>query len=257
MAVISVIIYVVLAALLFAEGPSRADGWWRRVAFLALGGLAFLLIARGGIDTRDLLRAPSVFDVVVAACVIVVVADFVGLPLPIARRLGIGLHSREWEFDSRLYTLLQEANQAVEEVNTGRVEAIQRLPRIVARVRSLRAPDEDWAAVRDGFALVFEQYAELLARNSEASAWEGTLALNHDLTERTDALPRHGSRILGRDALRRRGPPHRRSSADRRPSPPSDIARHTPFGPQSGVISHRLRRGTTQHCVLFAPIHQP
>ena len=203
MPVISVAISVVLAALLFAEGPSRADGWWRRVAFLTLGGLALLLIVRGGIDTRDVLRAPSVFDVIQGACVLVVAADLAGLPLPIARRLGIGLHSREWEFDTRLYALIQEANRAVEEVNTGRVAAVQQLPRFVARIRSLRAPDEDWAAVRDGFALVFEQYADLLARNSEASAWDATLALNHDLTERTELLRARyrdkARRIVGKD----------------------------------------------------------
>jgi hypothetical protein len=48
-------------------------------------------------------------DVILVIVAAVIAVDLVGLPLPIARRLHLGLRSREWEFHRRLYTLTEEA----------------------------------------------------------------------------------------------------------------------------------------------------
>ena len=194
-------IYLVLAGLAFAEGPLRGNGWWRRIAFLALGGLVLSVIIQGGIDTESLFHDPPVIDLVVVLAAMVIAVDLVGLPTPVARRLGLGLHSREWEFDRRLSALNNDARRAVQDTASDTRRPERELPPIIARIATLHAPDDDWAAVRDGWATAWQRYLGLLGQPPGA-AWEEALALQDHLIERTELLRvryrSDASRILGK-----------------------------------------------------------
>jgi hypothetical protein len=198
----SAAIYLLLAGLAFAEGPSRGGGWWRRISFLALGGLLLLVILRGGIDTESLLNDPPVFDLLTVIAAMAISADLIGLPLPLARRLRLGLRSRQWEFDRRLFALTNEARRAIQDPASEPGRAQRELPDIIARIAALPAPDEDWAAVRDGWASAWQQYLDLLGGPADTAASEEVLALQSQLIERTGLLRvryrSDASRILGK-----------------------------------------------------------
>jgi hypothetical protein len=122
-------------------------------------------------------RAKTVgpFDLVLAACLFVVVAEAVGLPAPLAKRLGVGFRSREWEYDRALARVI------------ARIQELSRLPaqggcpgprseprthddqrRLIARLRALRAPDERWRQLTDAYADAYEAWFEIV----EASAFD-------------------------------------------------------------------------------------
>ena len=198
----SAAIYLVLAGLAFAGGPSRGDGWVRRIAFLAVGGLVLTVIVRGGIDSQSLFNEPPVFDLLAMVAAIAVAADLIGLPLPVARRLRIGLHSREWDFDRRLSALTSDARRAVHRAasDTGLLE--RELPAIIARIKALHAPDDDWAALRDGWASAWQQYLDLRDSATDAAASAEAITLHDHLIERTKLLRvryrSEAARILGK-----------------------------------------------------------
>jgi hypothetical protein len=198
----STALYLVLAGLAYAEGSSRGDARWRRIAFLALGGLVLLVILRGGIDTESLLNDPPAFDLVLVLAATVIAVDVLGLPLPLARRLRLGLHSREWEFDRRLFALTNDARRTVQDEASDTARPERELPSIIARIGALRAPDEDWAAVRDGWASAWQRYLDLLGAPPDAAAWEEALARQQHLIDRTELLRMRyrsdASRILGK-----------------------------------------------------------
>ncbi len=200
----SAAIYLALAGLAFAEGPSRGTRRWRRIAFLALGGLVLSVILRGGIDTESLFHDPPVIDLVVVLAAMAIAVDLVGLPLPVARRLRLGLHSREWEFDRRLSALTNDARRAVQGAASDAGRPERELPPMIARIAALRAPDEDWTEVRDGWASAWQRYLDLLGEPSGAAAWKEALALQDHLIERTEVLRvryrSDASRILGKGA---------------------------------------------------------
>lgn len=196
------VIYLAVAGLAFAEGRSRGEPRWRNLAVLVLVGLAAQLILERGVNTQTLLNGPRVFDLPLAVTALLMVVDLVGLPQPVARRVHLGLHSRHWEFDRRLYALTQEARGATRDPAPGNGRPGRELPAIIARISALRAPDEDWAGVRDGWAAAWQRYLDLLSKPPDAAAWEEALALQHDLIERTRLLRVHyrsdASRILGK-----------------------------------------------------------
>jgi hypothetical protein len=197
----SVLILLGLAVLAFAEGRSRADGRWRRLAVLLLAGLALVVVLRGGVDTRTLLGTP-VLDILVLTAAVLVAVDLIGLPLPIARRLHLGLHDQEWEFDRRLYALTQEARRAVDDPRPGGGHLTRQLPTIIAQMSALRAPDEEWAAVRDGWVRAWDRYLTLLSQPLDPAAMEEALALQRELIERSELLRlryrTNASRLLGK-----------------------------------------------------------
>jgi hypothetical protein len=198
----SVLILLALAGLAFAEGRSRAEGRWRKLAILLLGGLALVIVLRGGVDTRTLLGTP-LLDALTLVAGLLVAVDLIGLPLPIARRLHLGLHDREWEFDRRLHALTQEARLAVDDPRPDGGRLARQLPTIIIRMSALRAPNPDWAAVRDGWVAAWERYLNVLSMPPDPEALEDALALQRELIERTELLRlryrTNASRLLGRD----------------------------------------------------------
>jgi hypothetical protein len=197
----SVLILLALVGLAFAEGRSRAEGRWQRLGVLLLGGLALVMVLRGGVDTQTLLGTP-VLDLLVLMAALLIAVDLIGLPLPIARRLHLGFHNREWEFDRRLYALTQEARRAVDDLRPDGGHLTRQLPTIITRMSALRAPDQDWAAVRDGWVTAWERYLNLLSIPTDPAALEEALALQRELIERTDLLRiryrTNASRLLGK-----------------------------------------------------------
>lgn len=154
----SVVVCLVIAGLALAESRSRAAREWRWVALVALVGLAIVVFVRGGVDTSRLIGKPLVLDLILAALGLLIAIDLIGLPLPLARRLRLGLHSREWEFHRRLYALTEEARRSAHDPDGTDGDKRSDLPDIIARMRSLRAPNQDWAELRDAWALLWERY---------------------------------------------------------------------------------------------------
>ena len=83
----SLAIYLAMAGLAFAEGPSRGQGWWRRIAVLILGGVVVSLVIESGFNTHTLFHSPPVLDGIAGATAVVIAVDVIGLPQPVARRL--------------------------------------------------------------------------------------------------------------------------------------------------------------------------
>ena len=50
-------------------------------------------------------------DIPLALAAFVLAAEAIGLPQPIGRVLGFGLHSPEWEFDRRLFAAIGRFNR--------------------------------------------------------------------------------------------------------------------------------------------------
>ena len=184
----SVVVCLAIAGLAFAESRSRAAGEWRLLAVVTLGALAVLVFERGGVVTSTLFGQPLVVDMVLAAGAVLIAVDLIGLPLPVARRLRLGLHSREWEFHRRLFALTEEARRAVDGSGGSGGPEPSDLPKIIARTRALRAPSQEWADLRDGWASIWERYHTARAAPADASTLEEYLALNESLIEQTHVL---------------------------------------------------------------------
>ena len=185
----SVVICLAIAGLAFAESRSRAAGEWRWLAIVTVTGLAVVVFVRGGVVTWTLFGQPLVFDVVLAVGAVLIAVDLIGLPLPVARRLHLGLHSREWEFHRRLYALTEEARRKAEvDPGESRGQEPSQLPEIISRIRGLRASNQDWADLRDAWATAWERYVALRSEPADGSAREEYLAFSQELIEQTDRL---------------------------------------------------------------------
>ncbi len=128
----------------------RRDRFWVLLASLGVGGLALLLFA-GRLSTRPMFGPFEAVGLLLAA---VIAAEAFGLPIPIARRVGLGLRSKAWEYDRKLADLLRQLNdeleraQAASQTEAGMAwrERLRREGhRRLVRLRQVRAPDENWA----------------------------------------------------------------------------------------------------------------
>jgi hypothetical protein len=104
-------------------------------------------------------------ELLLAIVTVALVADAIGLPEPLGRRLHIGLHSREWEFDRALYANIRKLDRLIDEYprppTMDAYKAWQSVvatsgPRLVARMRHLNPPDESWRLVANGYADLYE-----------------------------------------------------------------------------------------------------
>lgn len=158
---------VVLAALsvgLIAYGRRSLDRFWSIGGFVILTTLSAVAI-RDGVDSH-LLRGPNDALVLAAESIFAIffLAEGLGLPRAVATRVGLGLHSRELEFDWHLARDRSRFFDRVkQEFSTGAPP--DRAPRDararLARIQDLRAPDPDWAALRDELLTLDERYLDL------------------------------------------------------------------------------------------------
>lgn len=109
-------------------------------------------------------------DAGLAAITCLLAAQAFGLPLPLARRPGFGLRSREWEYDRRLFAVMGEFNRLLEAYpGKGNAPANQRWgqavldrgPSIVLRLRRMNAPSPAWGELTREYADLYE----LILRN--------------------------------------------------------------------------------------------
>lgn len=143
---------VVMGLAMVAFGRSRHDRDW------LFGGVAVLVgagaaLALRGVDAR-LIGGTTSSLLTLSALLFALFfgAEAFGLPSPIATRLGIGLISRSWQFNYRLW---EERKAFIAALGVAqrdpmhRARAIERAEGRLRRIHQLRPPDPDWAALRD------------------------------------------------------------------------------------------------------------
>lgn len=128
--------------------------------------------------------------------VLLLLADVQGLPGPLAAKLRFGLRSREWEFDRRFHIYREQLDGLLLTYRTSedwsvyrrwQASVLQIGPRLVKRMRSLQAPDGEWAQVRDDYADLYERIIALVSRD-ESPDDELTLVRGTDLKQNADRL---------------------------------------------------------------------
>jgi hypothetical protein len=164
-------------------------------------GLLLLDIAR----FRTVHVQVDVLDVILIAIAIGVVVHVQGLPYPVARRVGIGWRSREWEFDRGLHICREQLDKVLlahpssadwAVYRRWQTDALRTGLRVVKKMESLSPPDDAWAHLRDDYVDLYKQILSLLA-NDEPPDDEYTTIRGTELRRRADAL-----RLRYREAAR-------------------------------------------------------
>jgi hypothetical protein len=155
-----------VALLSFVAYRRRRDRLWALLVMLCAGGLILLLLT-GRLATRPTFGLAEAAGVLLTA---VIAAEAFGLPTPIARRVGVGLRSKEWEFDRTLAHLLRQLNgeieraQAASQIEPGlawRERLRHAGQRGLARLIRLRAPDDNWADLAKLYARIYEDLIDV------------------------------------------------------------------------------------------------
>ena len=122
--------------------------------------MAFLAVIGGGALALDVSRLPAVevqvgvLDLGLAIVAATAVTYVQGLPGPIARYVGIGRRSREWEFDRRLHVYRKKLDAALLRYPSSRdwpayrdwqSRVLRDGHRHLAGMRGLHPPDDEWA----------------------------------------------------------------------------------------------------------------
>lgn len=166
---------VALAILGVLASTRRGDRYYLVLAALGAVGAAITVVRsmEGGVAFIGL------FDLPAALVVFVVAAEALGLPAPVAKRLGVGFRSRAWEYDralARVVSPLYEPLFGESPPDPGRDAAapvrerrVRDGRRQVARLRALRAPDEDWRSLTNRYADAYEAVLEAVASASASS----------------------------------------------------------------------------------------
>jgi len=173
-------------------GFRRRRGWPFAVAAI-VAGVALL---------RDLVQLPEVswrigiLDIVLAGLVAVLVADVKGLPLSIARRVGLGFRSREWEFDDQLHRYKEALDRilmsyphsaAWPEYVSWKLDALRRVSPTLRRMTAMRAPDVEWDRLRDDYVALYEGIFANIAHDEPADNVH-ILRVGQEIKERADRL---------------------------------------------------------------------
>ena len=127
---------------------------------------------------------------------VLLVADVQGLPRPMAARMHFGLRSREWEFDRRLHIYREHLDHLLLSYRSAsewsvyrrwQRSAFGRGRRLVAQMRSLGAPDDQWALLRDVYATLCERIILRIAQDQPPDD-DATLREGRELKRRADEL---------------------------------------------------------------------
>lgn len=153
----------------------RRDRYWALLSLLSVGGLV-LIFGTGRAQARVTLGPWEVAGLVLAA---VAAAEALGLPDPIAQRLGIGLRSREWEFDRSISEALQALNDLIgrEPLRANRAawaawgHQLRRIgERRLSRLVRMHAPDDRWAMLARDYSQIYRELIELRVGEADHEA---------------------------------------------------------------------------------------
>lgn len=175
----------------------RRSEWVYLLAGMLGEGLLLVMAGREGFSPS--LTPVLPLDAGLAAIACLLAAQAFGLPLPLARRLGLGLRSREWEYDGRLFAVLGEFNRLLE-AYPGKDDAqanqhwgrtvLDRGPALVVRLRKMPVPNPAWGELTREYADLYE----LILRNlSEGERPERRAMIDEQgraLQDRREALRR-------------------------------------------------------------------
>lgn len=168
-----------------------------RYAYVAVAA-ALALLAGVLVPQLSLFRLEvRTFDAVLAVAAGVFLVDIVGLPRPIARRLGLGLHSREWRYDGDLVRRFGPLNHRlemeppmtdVELHESWRLATLQEGDATLRRASRLRAPDDDWAALTDRYVETYASILDIVAHGDPGGRRAAVTAANEQLNDARERL---------------------------------------------------------------------
>lgn len=142
---------------------------------VAVVGLIAIVLYRG---PRIWEWPATIFDALLAVVIGVLILDGIGLPTGLARRTGVGLRSKAWEYDVALTNRLSPLNDRLESAPSHLdINAYERWAaetadfgrQTLGRVRRMRAPDRAWEDLTRRYVSIYERYI---------SALEGRMASN-------------------------------------------------------------------------------
>ena len=166
----------------------------RQYLIPALAGVLATVPNLGGLPAVDTRFGP--IELLLLVLVLLLLADVQGLPRPLAAKLRFGLRSREWEFDRRFHIYREQLDGLLLTYRTSRDWSVYRRwqatvlrtgPQLVNRMRSLQAPDDNWAQVRDDYANLYERVIGQVGRD-EPPDDELTLIRGTELKRNADRL---------------------------------------------------------------------
>jgi hypothetical protein len=155
------LLYVICVAAAFADARRR------RISTLGVIGAIFAVAL-----AIDLLRSRGtgaaihlgIGELGLALVALVLLADAVGLPEPIGARLHLGLHSREWAFDRRLYSAVRRLDRLLDaypkaptrdSYERWRASVARAGPPLLTRLQQLAAPDDDWRQLAEDYHALY------------------------------------------------------------------------------------------------------
>ena len=201
---------LLLVILVLGAIRARQRPWAIVICIAASLGLVAELALRGSAlwDWRV-----GILDAVLVVVIALIVVDLVGLPDAIARRTGLGLRSRAWEYDKALYRhlapLSDQLNSApipgTPDYGRWRAEMLRVGRDRIEQVKHLRPPDDDWAGLTRRYIDIYETLIAAL-ESGDVSATADVETRNREVT-RDRAAMREKYRAEAADALRGRLPP--------------------------------------------------
>lgn len=174
----SIITAMLLGGLAFASAlifRTRGDRHWAAIGAISVASLALLLILNG----LYVSTAVDVGDLLLLVIGLVAAAEAFGLPRSLAARLGIGLRSRDWEFDRKLSDLLRplepvlhgrEPETRDEAFGNRRSAVIVDWRTTLTALAHLKPPDDRWRALTSTYATILRARLDAIQGDPSGTA---------------------------------------------------------------------------------------
>lgn len=162
----------------------RRDWFWAVLALISGGGIALLLI-QSGLAATTTARVEDAFLLAVNA---ILAAEVFGLPAGLASRIGIGLRSREWEFDQTLSELLKPLDRGLQERPVGggpdtitnwRARVLHDGRVRLRRLARLRPPNRAWSRLTEIYGRIYSAHLDAIEREDQADVLTSIAPLTH------------------------------------------------------------------------------
>jgi hypothetical protein len=179
------------AAFLAMSISGRGHTWF--VLGLGLAVTTLFVVTRDGLEMARIVAGPISGSLALGGLLLgsFLWAEVVGLPRSLARRLGIGVRIRLLPFDKRLTELRHRSVEATDRAGerpSQRAEALAEAEAQLDRVRDLRAPDAEWAKLRDDLLDADEAWIALVRANVPADEVSAQMGVYPPLLARWEAL---------------------------------------------------------------------